>query len=79
MDTTTPAEALDARGRRCSMLSMAVAQKMAAMASGAVLEVTTDDPGAPTEMAAWCRRTGNELLSHEAVGDDQRLRIRRGA
>ena len=74
----TPTETLDARGRRCSMLSMMVAERMAGLSEGAVLEVITDDPGAPTEMPAWCRRCGHELLSLETLGEDQRLRIRRG-
>ena len=79
METTTPPVTLDARGRRCSMLSMTVAEKIATVAPGTVLEITTDDPAAPTEMPAWCRRTGHELLGLETAGEEHRLRIRRGA
>lgn len=78
MSTTPPNESLDARGRRCSMLSMMVAEKIGPLAPGAVLDVLTDDPGAPTEMPAWCRRSGHELLGLEPVGEEFRVRIRRG-
>jgi len=70
-------ETLDARGRRCSMLSTVVAQKIGRLSLGAVLKVLTDDPGAPSEMPAWCRSTGHVLLGYEPTGTGFRLRIRR--
>lgn len=79
MDTNSQNESLDARGRRCSMLSVTVAERMSPLAPGTVLDVVTDDPAAPTEMPAWCRRMGHELLSLESIGDQHRMRIRRGA
>lgn len=77
MNENETVETLDARGRRCSMLSMLVAGKIGALPPGAVLEVLTDDPAAPTEMPAWCRRTGHDLLSLEPLGEQFQLRIRR--
>lgn len=71
-------ENLDARGRRCSMLSVSVSQRVSPLPPGAELEVLTDDPAAPTEMPAWCKKMGHELLSLETNGDEHRLRIRRG-
>ena len=69
---------LDARGRRCAMLSMSVSERIRDLAPGDTLEVVTDDPGAPTEMPAWCKRTGHELLSLEESGEGEyRLVIRR--
>lgn len=79
MSETAEIENLDARGRRCSMLSMMVAEKIEPLAPGTVLDVQTDDPGAPHEMPAWCKRTGHELLSLESEGEEYRVRIRRGA
>jgi tRNA 2-thiouridine synthesizing protein A len=32
------------------------------MAAGAVLELITRDRGAPADIPAWCRMTGNTLL-----------------
>jgi tRNA 2-thiouridine synthesizing protein A len=77
MSEGQPDDSLDARGRRCSMLSMMVAERISPLSPGAVLEVLTDDPGAPTEMPAWCRRTGHELVGLEPMGEEFRLRIRR--
>lgn len=77
MSETSANESLDARGRRCSLLSMMVAEKISPLPPGTVLDVVTDDPGAPTEMPAWCRRMGHELLSLESIGTEFRVRIRR--
>ncbi len=70
-------ETLDARGKRCSMLSTMVAQRISRLSPGAVLEVLTDDPGAPFEIPAWCRRTRHVLLGHQQTVDGLLLRIRR--
>lgn len=78
MNESQLSESLDARGRRCSLLSMMVAEKIGPLSPGAVLDVLTDDPGAPTEMPAWCTRAGHELLSLEPAGEEFRVRIRRG-
>jgi tRNA 2-thiouridine synthesizing protein A len=78
MKANSSPESLDARGRRCSMLSMSVSQRMSPLPPGAELEVLTDDPAAPTEMPAWCKKMGHELLSFETNGDEHRMRIRRG-
>lgn len=32
---------------------------------GQVLELTATDPGAPEDIPAWCRLTGNSLLFHD--------------
>jgi tRNA 2-thiouridine synthesizing protein A len=79
MNKDDHSENLDTRGRRCAMLSMMVAEKIEPMAPGNVLEVLTDDPGAPHEMPSWCQRTGHELVSLVQDGGDYRVRIRRGA
>lgn len=71
-------ERLDARGRRCSLLSLMIAERIDEVAPGSVLEVLTDDPGATTEVPSWCRRTGHDLLALEAAGEgENRIRIRR--
>jgi tRNA 2-thiouridine synthesizing protein A len=73
-------EMLDTRGRRCSLLSMMIAERIAAVEPGCVLEVLTDDPGATTEVPSWCRKTGHDLLAVEAAGEGEtRMRIRKHA
>lgn len=78
MEASSSNERLDARGSRCSMLSMTVSQRVTPMSPGAVIDVVTDDPATPTEMPAWCKKMGHELLSLETNGDEHHLRIRRG-
>jgi tRNA 2-thiouridine synthesizing protein A len=73
-------EMLDTRGKRCSLLSMMIAERIADVAPGSILEVLTDDPGATTEVPSWCRRTGHELLGVEGAGEgEKRIRIRKHA
>lgn len=60
------------------MLSMMVAEKIAAVSPGEVLQVVTDDPGAPQEMPTWCKRTGNELLQLSEQGEEHLILIRKG-
>lgn len=78
MEQAESMESLDARGRRCSMLSMMVAGRIGPLSPGTVLEVMTDDPGAPTEMPAWCDRMKHQLISLEPQGEEFRIRIRKG-
>lgn len=69
---------LDARGRRCALLSFAIAGTIGNVDSGEVLQVLSDDPAAPTEIPAWCRKVGHELLALEQRPDGHRALIRRG-
>lgn len=57
-------ERLDAGETACGDLIMHIFQQMKAFAPGQVLEVFAHDPGAPIDIPAWCRQTGNRLLYH---------------
>ena len=41
------------------------AKKIKELETGQVLEVLADDEGIKEDLPAWCRTTGNELLSIE--------------
>lgn len=62
-------DTIDAYGQHCGMLEPSLKARLDALEPGAILEVRADDPSVPAGIAAWCRLTGNELLSSE-VGDD---------
>lgn len=66
----TPAATLDVGHEGCGSLLVALRQRMAELAPGAVLEVIGYDPGAREDLPAWCRMTRNELLS--TTGDLRR-------
>ena len=47
----------------CGDLVLELRPTLSAIAPGAVLMVTATDPGAPEDTPAWCRLTGNLLVS----------------
>ncbi len=63
-----PDSTLDAGETACGDLIMLVFGRMKVMAAGQVLEVVTNDPGAPVDIPAWCRQTGHKLL-HSAPSE----------
>jgi tRNA 2-thiouridine synthesizing protein A len=56
-------ERWEAGGIGCGRLVMELHNRIRRMAPGDTLEIVADDPGASTDLPAWCRMTGNTLLS----------------
>lgn len=54
---------VDSRGRRCPLPILDLARALPGVAVGAQLTVLADDPAAASDIAAWCRMTGHELLA----------------
>lgn len=54
---------IDCSGLQCPGPLMKVFENIKTMKDGDVLEVEASDPGFVTDIKAWCRRTGNTLLS----------------
>lgn len=54
---------LDCRGLSCPLPIVMTKRAIDALAPGEVLEMTATDPGSVNDMAAWTRKTGNELVS----------------
>jgi tRNA 2-thiouridine synthesizing protein A len=55
-------EVLDCRGQRCPLPVITLARRLPQLPVGAVLRVLADDPAAATDIPAWCRLRGQELL-----------------
>ncbi len=53
---------LDARRLLCPLPVIRVQEKVAGLSSGDVLEVSCTDPGARSDIPAWCRINGHRLL-----------------
>jgi tRNA 2-thiouridine synthesizing protein A len=68
------AAAWDAGDLGCGDLVLELRRRLAAVAAGEVLKLTARDPGAPEDLPAWCRLTGNELVG--ARGADYWIRRR---
>jgi tRNA 2-thiouridine synthesizing protein A len=57
---------LDCTGLLCPMPIVKLSKEVRAMQAGQVLKMIATDKGAPADVQAWSRQTGNELLdSHE--------------
>lgn len=57
-----PAAAWDAGDRGCGELALELKLRMRRLDPGARLLLTTTDAGAPEDIPAWCRLTGNLLV-----------------
>lgn len=62
--TTAPnaERVLDVRGRQCPGPIVAVASCLRETPDGGLVRVLASDPGFASDMPAWCRQTGNELI-----------------
>ena len=57
------ARELDAKGLSCPLPILRTKKILFEMASGQILHVLTTDPGSVRDFQAFCKQTGNELMS----------------
>ena len=68
---------VDSRGRRCPLPILDLARALPGIAVGSELVVLADDPAAASDIAAWARLTGQQLLAStglDAGATEYRLR-----
>ena len=70
-------QTLDARGKSCPMPIVMTAKAMKALDLGARLFVLANDRAFPEDVKAWCKKTGNDLLSLEQKDDHFEAEVRR--
>lgn len=58
-------QVLDAKGLSCPLPILKTKKAVEALTRDQVLKVETTDPGSKNDMAAWAKRTGNEVLKVE--------------
>lgn len=56
-------ERWDAAETGCGQLVFELHLRLKRMRPGETLEVIAHDPGAPTDLPAWCRMTGHTMVS----------------
>ena len=62
-------QVLDAKGLNCPLPILKAKKALKSLEGGQVLEVLSTDPGSVADFSAFCRTTGNELVSqNEAEG-----------
>jgi len=62
--TATADRELDVKGLNCPLPILRAKKALGELQSGQVLKVIATDPGSVKDFQAFCRQTGNELLSH---------------
>jgi tRNA 2-thiouridine synthesizing protein A len=60
---------LDCSGMLCPVPVIKTSKAIKEIQVGQVLKMIATDPGAPPDMEAWARQTGNELLDSHKEGD----------
>lgn len=60
---------LDSRGRRCPLPVLDLARTLPGIDIGSEVTVLADDPAAASDLAAWCRMRGQQLVDQAPVAD----------
>lgn len=68
-------QVLDAKGLNCPLPILKTRKWLKGMGRGEVLEVLATDPGAVSDMEAFCAQTGHVLLASSQEGDVYRFEI----
>ena len=61
---------LDARGLNCPLPILRAKKALADMQSGQVLRIVATDPGSVKDFQAFCKQTGNELLTQSEANKE---------
>jgi tRNA 2-thiouridine synthesizing protein A len=60
---TNATQSLDARGLNCPLPILRTKRALSGLNAGETLAVAATDPGSLKDMQAFCKQTGNELVS----------------
>ena len=67
MEARTQDEILDCKGMLCPLPIIKVSKAFKTLETGKVLLLEATDPGSEPDMAAWRKRTGNEIIHTETT------------
>lgn len=71
-------QVVDARGLQCPGPIMSTFQALEGLKDGQGVRILATDPGFAADIGAWCRRTGNTLVSNEFKSGSYVCVIRKG-
>ncbi|MDW8325699.1 MAG: sulfurtransferase TusA family protein [Anaerolineales bacterium] len=77
MTTLQEDKLLDCSGLLCPIPVIKTSKAIKELQIGQVLKMIATDPGAPADMEAWARQTGNELLDSHKDGEKFVFYLRR--
>jgi tRNA 2-thiouridine synthesizing protein A len=69
---------LDAKGLACPMPIVKTRKAIKEIESGQILEVQTTDKGAKSDLTAWAKTTGHELVESKEENDVFTFWIKKG-
>ncbi len=69
---------LDARRLLCPMPVIKTQNRVLELQPGDTLDVTCTDPGALSDIPAWCRINGHEFVSHREQDNEIIITVRVG-
>ncbi len=72
-------EELDARGLNCPLPILRAKKAINGLEVGQTLKIIATDPGSVKDFEAFCKQTGNELMSTAEDGDEYTFFIKKGA
>ncbi len=61
---------LDTRGLNCPLPILRAKKSLSQLTTGEILQIRATDPGSVKDFEAFCKQTGNELLSSSEVGGE---------
>lgn len=67
------------RGRACPAPIVELMRTIRAVDDGETIEVLADDRAFPADVAAWCRKTNNTLISLDRRSDAHVAVIKKGS
>jgi tRNA 2-thiouridine synthesizing protein A len=67
MSETTSVKVLDLKGLLCPIPVVKMAKAIKEVEVGQIIEAYATDPGVMADIPAWCRTTGNELVTLEKL------------
>jgi TusA-related sulfurtransferase len=70
-------KSLDLKGLACPMPVVKISKGIKEVEVGEILEAHTTDPGSLTDVPAWGRTTGHEIVASSQEGELYRFLIRR--
>ena len=68
---------LDAKGLNCPLPILKAKKALQGVPAGGLLEIHATDPGAVKDFEAFCRSTGNELVTSSQEGNVFKFVIKR--
>ena len=68
---------LDGRNLKCFMLTLAVKKELSQLTSGNVLKIVANSPDALSDVSAFARQTGNELIASNEANSQHAFFIRK--